>query len=117
MLSDARIARIALLLSVVGLFLLFFLEQLPAKKTVSEALLAEKDSLIEITARVAWAKQSGKMLLFELGDKNRISAVMFNPGSKETELLKPKSNVTAIGTLADSAGKKQFVVREVKAVD
>ncbi len=116
MLSDAAISKIAIALSITGVLLLAFQQQ-PLAKTVSEAIAGEKGKQIEIRARIAWARQSGQSLVFELDDGNKITAIFSGADSMQKVLVKPNAFVSAIGIVYGKKGKENFLVQEVKAID
>jgi len=115
MLTDAVISKTAAALAITGLLLLAF-QQLPQKKTVSEALKTEKGKQVEILAKVSWAKESGQSVFFELDDGNKIMAsISRNAAGKG--IIKPNSVVSAKGIVSGGNGKSILLAREVNAVD
>ncbi len=116
MLSGSTISKTAAALSIIGVLLLALQQQAQAK-TVSEALETEKGKQIEIRARIAWARQSGQNMVFELNDGNKITASFSNTDSAQIALIKPNALVRAKGTVSKNKGKTVFLVEEVIAVD
>ncbi len=116
MLSDEKIARISTAMAIVGVLLLFFSLQ-PEQKTISGLLDFDSNLLVSATAKVNWAKESGKSILFELDDGNKISAIIYNPNSAQKAILQKNSTVSVVGNVSEKNNKKFFVAKEVKKID
>ena len=116
MLSDEAIARASIGLAIIGFFLLCFAVQ-PAEKKISELTGKDSNTVVSITARVLWTKNSGNTIVFGLSDGNAIEAVFFNPSAQQKETIKNGAIVKATGKVTGKAGNRRFIATGVEKID
>lgn len=117
-LNDFAVRRIALLLSVLGVCLLLFLNEIdkPMQLSVGEISkehLSKKIITIGTVQRRFYTKNT---LLFELWGDAKISAVLFAPNNDELAAIENDVTVVVEGIVKEYRGRLEVVVEKVRRV-
>ena len=117
MLQGISSNKIALIIALLGIILLFAFEQgseLLIKMRIGEVSKKNIGQSAIIAGRVLSFRESEKTMQFELYDGNKISAVKFNPSTVERALIREKQFVQVAGKVAFYNKKIEIIAEKVE---
>lgn len=117
MISESKISKISVCFSIIGLVALFVSEQAVQNTTISQALLLDENSLVEITGIVIDANFFAKKTVLLLSDGNKIKAVFSKPATEQKQAIQKGKTLKVRGKIIEKHGQKLLEVREVKGID
>lgn len=117
MISESKISKISVCFSIIGLIALFVSEQAVQNATISQTLLLDQNSLVEITGKVIDANFFAEKTDFMLFDGNKIKAVFSKPATEQKQAIQKGKILKVRGKIIEKRGQKLLEVKEVKAID
>lgn len=117
--SDANIAKIALIVSVLGLLLVVFAleRQKPIETSISGILQGQAMQKASVNAKILGAYTAKNALLLQLYDGNKISAVRFNPSEGERRIAKKGNFVRVVGSIGQYQGNPEIIIEKIELIE
>ncbi len=118
-LNDANIAKIALIVSVLGLVLVVFVieQQRPIETSISGILGEQTQQKVSVNAKILSAYLTKNALLLQLYDGNKISAVRFAPSGEERKIAKKGNLVRVVGNIRQYRGELEIIVEKIELIE
>ncbi len=117
--SDANIAKIALMVSVLGLALVVFAleQQKPIETSISGILQGQAMQKASVNAKILGAYTAKNALMLQLYDGNKIGAVKFNPGAEERRIAKKGNFVRVVGSIRQYQGNPEIIIERIELIE
>ena len=118
-LSDANIAKIALITAILGLFLIVFAleQQKPTETSISGILQGQAMQKESVNAKILGAYTAKNALMLQLYDGNKISAVKFNPSGEERKIAKKGNLVRVVGLIRQYQGNPEIIIEKIALIE
>ena len=115
MLREELVARIALLVSVVGILGLFAFNSAFSAEEISIGEIDKNDvgKKVQVEGIVKWFHRSRNVLMFDISDGNKIKGVIFNPSIQELKLVQKDSFLRVEGKVAEYRGELEIIAERV----
>lgn len=117
--NDYTLRGLALLTAILGLALLQFVavSNEPLRLETGQIDNSLLNKLVEVDGEVRWSKMVKGILLVELQNRKKFSAVMFKPAETDLEVLRRGKKVRLIGKPKKYEGKIELVIEKAVKID
>ena len=116
MLEEKQIAIAGLLCAILGIGLLFLLNQTiaPRERSIREINETSIGERVSVSGKVDWTLEKENFVLFTLNDGARIKVIKFSPSKEERALAQTNSLVIVIGKIQLNKNELEIVAEEIR---